>query len=329
MLPIALATLLPLLLSPQAPAISAPAAQAAGPYEGLWDTSYGRMRLRQSGDAVTGSYAYAGGSQVAGTVAGERLTFTYSEPAARGEGWFELRDGGQHFEGQWRAEGQPGWSSWSGRRVQPVAGRVWLVVLEAYWESDLAEAEYSFGDMLQSYFTMSAARHVQVRHRFFHDAEDFRRLCGEVAYLAEPVVLLISTHGTPDGIGVGGTTIDAQVIAASTRDASNLELLHLSGCSMMSGSVPARVMAQIPADSRFPISGYRASVAWDASAISDFIFLSFLLIHRMDPAEAVRQCRLVAPYTGDQRLDGAAFDALGLDVLMPGDVARAGATQSN
>jgi len=185
-----------------------------------------------------------------------------------------------------------------GERIQPVADKIWLVVLE-------------------SYFTISSARHVEVRHRFFHDAEDFRRLCAEVTYLAEPVVLLISSHGSEAGIRVGGGNIDAAVIAASTREASNLKLLLVSGCSMMNGEVPQQVMQQVPADARFPISGYRTSVAWDASAISDFIFLSFLLIHGMDPAEAVRQSILVAPFMGSQETEGAAVVPLGLDLLLP------------
>ncbi len=294
-----------------------------GAFDGLWQTSYGRMRLSHREASVTGSYSYASGSRIEGKLEGERLIFHYSEPAARGEGWFELRDDGQSFEGKWRPEGQEGWQAWTGKRIPPVSGKVWLVVLEAYWESDLAEEEYSFGDMLESYFTMSSARHVEVRHRFFHDAEDFRRLCAEVPYLAEPVVLLISSHGSEAGISVGGTNIDADVIAASTRGASNLKLLHLSGCSMMHGEVPQRVMQQIPSEARFPISGYSTSVAWDASAISDFIFLSFLLIHGMDPAEAVRQSILVAPFMGSQETEGAAFVALGLDLLLPPALASA------
>lgn len=309
-----------LLLAP-APAASAQEAAAAAPaaatFDGLWQTSFGRMRLSQSGATVSGSYAYASGSAIEGTCEGARLNFRYTEPSARGEGWFELRADGRAFTGQWRPEGEQRWHAWTGERVDPVAGRVWLVVLEAYWESGLAEEEYSFGDMLQSYFTMSSARHVAVRHRFFHDAKDFQNLCAEIPYLAEPVVLLISSHGSEAGISVGGTTITADLIAAGTRAASNLELLHLSGCDMMNGDVPARVMSSIPAEGRFPISGYRTSVAWDASAISDFIFLSFLLIHRMDPAEAVRQSRLVAPFTGSEATPGAAFIPLGLDLLLP------------
>lgn len=289
----------------------------AADFSGLWESSYGRMRLSQLDGQVTGSYSYASGSSISGSMDGARLTFRYAEPDAQGEGWFELREEGRSFEGRWRPAGSEVWQPWSGRRVTPETGKIYLVVLEAYWETSLAEEEYSFGAMLRSYFTMSAAQHVEVRHRFFHDAVDFRRLCAEVTYLAEPVVLLISSHGSESGIGVGGAVIDAETIAASTRNASNLKLLHLSGCSMMNGAVPAQVMERIPAAARFPISGYRTTVAWDASAISDFIFMSFLLIHRMEPAEALRQCGLVAPFIRDGGPEGSAFVGLGLDLLAP------------
>jgi hypothetical protein len=54
-----------------------------------------------------------------------------------------------------------------GVRVAPVPGRKWLVVLEAHYENNLAEQEYSFGQMLKAFFARTPE--VQVRHRFFHD----------------------------------------------------------------------------------------------------------------------------------------------------------------
>jgi hypothetical protein len=195
---------------------------------------------------------------------------------------------------------------------------VWLIVLEAHWEQTLEEPEYAFGDMLRSYFKMSTARHVDVRHRFFHDETDFRRFCGEVPFLAEPVVLLISTHGTPKGIRVGGATIGADVIADSLRYAANVKLLHLSGCAMMSGDVPGEIHGHLASGPRFPISGYETYVAWDASALGDFTFLSFLLIHRFSPVDAATQARLASPYIGGERTHGLAYVPLGLRVLEHG-----------
>ena len=295
----------------EAPVIEAPT------FDGLWETSYGRMRLAVDGDAVRGTYSYSTGSLVEGKVSEGRMEFRYTEPSAAGEGWFELAEDGQSFRGRWHADGTTRDQAWTGKRILPEAGIVWLVILEAHWEGSLAEEEYAFGDMLRGYFKMSSARHVRVRQRFFHDEADFKRFAGEVVYLAEPVVLLASTHGSPAGISVAGKTIGPAAIADCLRHAGNLELLHLSGCSMMVGPVPREIMEAVDPAERFPISGYSTSVAWDASAISDFTFLTFLLIHRLSPAEAVQRTHAVSPYTGTGGIEHTGFRNLGLRVLGP------------
>jgi len=293
-----------------------PEAEAASPsYSGMWETTYGRMRLTQEGSKVSGDYSYTTTSTIAGEVEGDRLTFEYSEGETTGEGWYELSEDGESFRGRWRKEGAERWSRWRGSRVHPEEGVVWLVILEAHWETSLAEKEYAFGDMLRSYFTMESARHVRVRYRTFHDEKDLRRWSGEVRYLAEPVALLISTHGTPKGIQVGSEVIGAEALADCVRGSHNLEVLHLSGCSMMNGDIPTRIQELIGPSQKLPITGYTTDVAWDASALADFVYLSMLLIHRMDPTEAVSQTHLVAPFTREDRLPGARFQALGLRIL--------------
>ncbi len=306
------------LLAPQAPPASPPPASATElRFDGLWETTYGRMRLRERGDAVRGSYSYAAGSSIEGEREGKRLEFRYTEPAAAGEGWFELSADGQSFAGQWRAEGARRWSGWSGKRVVPEPRKRWLVILEADWEGSLAEEEYAFADMLESYFTMSSAQHVAVRKRSFHDAADLKRWCAEVPYLAEPVVLLLSTHGTKQGITVGGHTIGPEAIAEAVSGCDNLLALHLSGCSMMKGPVPQQILDHLPAGVSFPISGYSTPVAWDASALADFVYLTFLLIRGLPPEQAVEQTHLMAPFTGEEKVPGGKFAPLGLDVLVP------------
>ena len=300
--------------------VSPPAQAAPEGFAGVWETTYGRMRLNVDGDQVDGCYATTGGSRIEGRIDGKRLEFRYTEERTSGGGWFELSPDGRSLKGEWQPTGAERQRGWEAKRVDPVPGRIWLVVLEAHWEDDLSEPEYAFGDMLRSYFQMFSARHVEVRQRYFHDEQDFRRFAEEVAYLAEPAVLSISTHGTPQGIEVGGRTIGPEVIAQSLKHAENLELLHLSGCSMMQGTVPRRILTHFEPEDRFPISGYSTFVAWDASALADFHFLSFLLIHRLAPDEALRQTHLVAPYTGSEPLPGAAFEALGLDLLSPDEL---------
>ena len=285
-------------------------------FEGLWETSYGRMRLSVDGDRVHGVYASSPGASLEGTISGRTLEFTYQEPDARGEGRFHLAEDGLSLEGRWRPFPAKKWRPWKGTRVVPRPGVRWLVILEARWEVGLHEAEYTFGAMLRSYFTM--APEVQVRERRFHDVADFRRFAGEVAFLAEPVVLLVSTHGSAKGISVGGETIGPTVIAESLHAASNVELLHLAGCDMLSGGAAETILAGLPEGHRFPISGYKTTVDWAASALSDLTYLTFVLIRELPPEQALRQTHVSAPFSGDEPVDRCAFRPLGLALLTAG-----------
>lgn len=284
-------------------------------YSGLWETSYGRMRLTQERSTVNGNYSYTSNSTISGKVKGNRLTFEYKEGETQGDGWYEIAEDGESFQGRWRVKGNKRWTPWKGKRVHPEKGIIWLVILEAHWESSLAEKEYAFGDMLRSYFSMSSARHVRVRHRTFHDESDLRRWSSEVRYLAEPVALLISSHGTKRGVAVANEVIGAEALADCVRGSDNLMVLHLSGCDMMAGDIPATIQKSIGPAQKLPISGYTTSVAWDASALADFVYLSMLLIHGMEPSKAVAQTHLLAPFTRENRLPGATYQALGLRVL--------------
>ena len=60
-------------------------------FSGHWSTTFGPMELTQENDRVHGFY----GTQqnpctVEGAISGDRFHFTYREPDADGEGWFEL-----------------------------------------------------------------------------------------------------------------------------------------------------------------------------------------------------------------------------------------------
>ncbi len=286
-------------------------------FEGLWDTKFGPLRLVQDGNQVLGYYSTGGESRLQGTVdENGRLAFQYEESADRGEGWFERADDGKRLEGSWRSEQPSEWRPWTGRRVSR-SGKTWLVILEAHWESSLGSEPYAFGEMLSQYFEMESARHVEVRHRYFHDAEDFRRLSREVIYLNGPVVLLVSSHGTKQGISVNGTTIGARWIADSLTALPNLQLLHLSGCNMMEGRVPQQILDLLPSAERFPISGYTTTVDWDTSAVSDFLYLTLLLVRGLKPEQAIAQTHLSAPFTSAELVAGSELIPLGLTLLMP------------
>lgn len=286
-------------------------------FDGLWDTDFGPMRLFTIGDTVKGSYVFKTEATLEGEVSGSRFIFRYKEPETEGIGWFELGDDGTKLIGQWRPDGVQQWSKWTGKKRVPQPGVSWLVVLEANWEESLLEPQYAFGEMLENFFKMNAGRHVQVRRRMFHDSKDLSVFIGQVKYIAEPVVLLISTHGTSSGITVQGQTIDAATLAKPLAATPNISLLHLSGCNMMEGNFARDVMRQIPAENRFPISGYKETVSWDSSAIGDFTYLTLLLIRGLKPNQAVQQAIVASPYLGDVIDKNAPFQPLGLTIVTP------------
>ena len=284
-------------------------------FAGLWDTSYGKLRLTVSGKKVSGAYDFSGAdATVEGEIQGNKLTFRYTEPETKGTAWFELDENDETFSGKYRADGDSVWQPWEGQRVAPVMGEKWLVILEANWEGSLGEKQYAFAEMLRQYFTMSIARHVKVRTRSFHDSADLKRFCREIKYLPGPVVLLLSTHGTKDGLTVFNETITPQKLADGLTGASNLDLIHLSGCSMMAGDFPKQVQKLMSPATRCPISGYKTNVAWDASALGDFTFLSMLLIHRMTPVDAVQHAIKLSPYLGDKTAQRMRYRPLGLSI---------------
>lgn len=283
-------------------------------FQGLWDTSYGKLRLNVVGSEVTGAYNFQGTeATVAGQIKNGRLVFRYTEPDVQGSAWFEVSPDDETVSGKYRPDGGKEWLPWEGERADGELGEKWLVILEANWEGSLEEKQYAFADMLRQYFTMSVAQHVNVRTRSFHDSADLKRFCREVKYLPGPVVLLLSTHGTKDGLTVFNETITPEKLTEGLSHTSNLELIHLSGCSMMAGDFPKKVQS-LMGTSACPVSGYKTDVAWDASAIADFTFLSMLLIHQLEPARAVEQAIRLSPYLGDKRVPRAIYRPLGLSI---------------
>jgi hypothetical protein len=56
-------------------------------YEGIWNSSFGPLRLVHNGDGtVCGFYELGGPSDIKGSIDGNRLSFSYREPQAGGEG---------------------------------------------------------------------------------------------------------------------------------------------------------------------------------------------------------------------------------------------------
>jgi hypothetical protein len=284
-------------------------------FDGLWDTDFGRMRLMQDGDRVHGFYELSGGSAVEGRLDANTLTFTYSEPNARGEGRFVLGEDGLSFQGEWRQEGQPGWMPWQGVRTMP-RDLTWLVVLEVPWHALSADRDYSFGEMLEEFFSRQPA--VRVRQRYFTNEAGLRRHLREVTLIAEPVVLLIATHGLPQGIPLDGGLAGVQVISESLAYAWDLRLLHFSACLLMQDPVVVTGWRELATRLGFPISGYSTSVDWAGSAIIEFLYLDMILSRGMTPAQAADQVLKLLPFAGDEEVEGGVIAPAGFRLVTPG-----------
>jgi hypothetical protein len=291
-------------------------------FGGVWSTTYGQMRLAVADGRVRGVYGPGGASTIDGKIEGKRFVFRYQELDAAGEGWFELAQGAKSLTGKWRKQGAIHWRDWKGSRVEPTPGRQWLVVLEANWEGHLAEQEYAFGSMLRAFFARSGQ--VQVRHRFFNDADSLTRWCREVAYLPDPVVLVIATHGTPKGVTVGGKTVGARELADGLRHCDNLKLLHFSACAIMKDKLAAEIVRNLEGRAAFPLSGYTNIVDWAASAVIEFTYFDLILLRGMAPKRAADQLPKLLPFSGDKPIPGGALPPAGFRFVEPGGVVSAG-----
>lgn len=303
-------------VAPEAASANGPAEPPAAPGEldfaGTWDSSFGTVRLSRQGTRYVGLYTYAAGATLEGELTGRVLRGTYHEPATDSEGVrgrfaFELAEDGQSFRGTWATgEGAPldprerRGQRWSGRRVQGDPDRIWFVVLEENWEESLREPEYSFGAMLRSFF--ERVPRVGFRHRFIHDRADLERFCAELAGLVEPIVLYISSHGSPEGLAIGNDGISPEALGAALKNVGDLRLLHLGSCAALAGDAPARIRAAAGKD--FPISGFVESVDWAASAIVDFTYMQLVLEQGLEPAAAVAATRRMLTFANEPGATG-------------------------
>lgn len=288
------------------------------PWDAVWETSFGRLRLIEEPDRVIGYYEGAGPSRIEGRLEDGRLVFTYEEPQARGDGCFELAEDAQSFAGQWRSDRMHDWSSWTGRRVRPEPGRIWLMVLEAHWQRTVAEGEYSFGGMLREFFARQPE--VAVRQRFFNDETSLQRWCRELLYFPEPAVVLISSHGSPQGVRVHGQTIDTRRVIDSLEHADNIQLLHFSSCLVLQedqkGDFALRIDRAVP----FPVSGYTTSVDWGGSAILEFTYLDLILSKGLSPDEAAVVLPNLISYAGDEEVGNSPYAAMGFRFFPAGSI---------
>lgn len=306
--------------TPRQPSSPAPQSPAATGFAGAWRSTYGTLRIAVDGARATGRYAYGEGGTVEGVVDGNVLRVAYAEPGGVvGRARFELAADGASFRGRWKKDARddaeldgPGTSAWTGTRIVPVAGRTWLVVLEAYWQADLHEPDYSYGEMLGAYF--ERLPDVAFRQRFFGGRDDFVRLVRECESLEEPVVIYVSSHGEPGGIACPGGLLDGATIGAALARVPNVKLLHLGACSALEGDLPRKIRAAAGPDARFPVSGFRRAVDWGSSALVDFTYLDLVLARGVEPEAAVAETRRLVAFAGDSVPKGAAIPATDLAI---------------
>jgi hypothetical protein len=284
-------------------------------FDGLWESSYGLMRLVQEPERVLGFYEGQGPSAVEGRLENNRLNFRYRESRAQGEGYFELAPDATGFHGEWHADGTQQWAPWQGRRLAPVPGLLWLVVIEAHWQRSYLEKEYAFGHMLREFFTRLP--HVNVRQRFFEDEAGLERWCRELMYLPEPVAVVFASHGTQDGLSIQGKPLNTSRLVENLRYADNILLLHFSSCLMLQDGKAGELARALQEAVRFPISGYDRSVDWAASALIEFHYLDMVLGRGLSPAIAAQEVLRLIGYAGDKDLPGSPYPAAGFRIFMP------------
>jgi hypothetical protein len=282
-------------------------------FHGLFDSSFGRLRLVRSGDKVTGLYHGTTEGALEGEVKGTKLTFRWTEERSKGEGWFEASPDGKTIQGKWRSDGVTAWGDWEGVAATPIPGVRWLIIVESQWEESLIENEYAFGDMLRSYF--ERVPNVQVRHRRVRQASDLLAVTRDLALLAEPTALWLSGHGDAAGLSLAGDPIDHTTLAPALALAPNVFIVHFASCAVMSGDVPKKLRAALPKGRALAISGYATPVDWTASAVLEILYLDLLLARSTPPADAVRIVRDEVRFSGDSPTPGSPFGALMLRLV--------------
>src|SRR5688572_12296069 len=85
-------------------------------FAGRWFTTFGPMTLEASGAKIAGSYRYGNTEgRLEGTIAGDTLDFSYSEPREQGVGRFRLVRPGK-FLGSYTVSGDDRARRWEGER---------------------------------------------------------------------------------------------------------------------------------------------------------------------------------------------------------------------
>jgi hypothetical protein len=72
-------------------------------FEGKWDSTWGRMELRQDGKHVHGTFTGFREGGVSGDLDGDVFNFVWDQrsPRSHGHGYLQISPDGTHLEGRW------------------------------------------------------------------------------------------------------------------------------------------------------------------------------------------------------------------------------------
>jgi hypothetical protein len=276
-------------------------------FDGLWDTTIGRLRLVQHTGTIAASHEFPA-ANLHSVLDEGRLVLSMTGENIGGRGSAELDSTGYTFTGEWQEHNRPA-RPLSGQRVMPRTGLSWLVVLEAHWQRALDDAEYAFGKMLDELF--ARLPRVQVRHRYYHDEGSLLHWCRQLLFVPDPIVLVITGHGEANGLAVNGRIVPVRGIIDGLRAADALDLLHFSSCLV--GQDSEKAFGDLP----FPISGYTTRVDWAESALTEFIYLDMMLEKGLSPAEAAEQLLRLVRFAGDEVVPGSPYHPAGFRFFSP------------
>jgi hypothetical protein len=280
-------------------------------YDGLWDTSLGRVRLVQEAGRIWGSSELDASVRLEGDLEpGGRLAFRLEGSTLKGGGHFEIDTPGYLLDGEWSADGQSP-DAIRGQRAMPRPGLTWLVVLEGHRQRALDDNEFSLGRSLHEQF--ARLRRAQVRHRYYNDEASLLRWCRQLHYLPEPSVLVVSGHGEMRGQAEGATGIGVAGIVDGLRFADSLRLLHLSSPASLGGQEAARALKGAP----FPVSGYTGNADWPQCALIESVYLDMILDKGLPPDKAAEQLPRLVRFADAENLAGAPYPPAGFAFVGP------------
>ncbi len=274
-----------------------PSFAAANAFVGLWETTYGRVRLIEDNGQISGIYEISGPAKLQGHVQNKILKFKYEEEGNAGIGEFQISPGGQAFTGKWRHSASDSWSPWNGTRVAPEPGISQLILLEGDWDAE--KSDYSFGAMLKAFFARNKS--VKFHHSQITNKPTLLKQIRETAFLAEPFILVLAGHGSKDGILAADESVGASDITGAMNYSTSAKLIHFSACDIMKGTFTSAI----------PVSGYKTSVDWAASAIAEFMYFDLILNRNLKPKSAAALLTKLMPFTAESKIENSPFESLG------------------